>query len=141
LCRADGEFLRALAKLYDEFDERLSQHKVVCLGGGGCCKFDLTEHRLFVSSGELALLLETPPVDITRSLRKRCPWQQGPRCKARRYRPLGCRAHFCKSETRSLQANPYEAFHTRIRRLHESHCLPYLYAELTDNILQLSNNT
>ena len=32
-----------------------------CLGGGACCRFDLMGHRVYLSTGELALLGRTDP--------------------------------------------------------------------------------
>jgi len=53
--------LAELRKLYEEVQRRTAQSGLRCLGGGGCCKFDLAGHRLYLTPAELALLIERPP--------------------------------------------------------------------------------
>lgn len=128
-----------LAELRDLLHRADADAQGVCLGGGACCRFDMASHRLYVSAGELALLLAAPPADPSRTQRRRCPWQQGPRCIARDFRPLGCRTFFCRPHVTNGQNESYEKNHSLIRRLHQRHCLPYAYAELMAAITQLSD--
>jgi len=122
--------------VYRRVDAAAAARGAVCLGGGACCKFDLAGHRLYLSTGELALLtLEAPPRPA-RSRRRRCPYQVGPRCVARDRRPLGCRIFFCSPGLGEWCRCAYERFHRRIRELHAQQDLPYLYVELTDAITQ-----
>ena len=118
--------LAALAVLYDQLDAELAETNAQCLGGGTCCRFDIAGHRLFVTTLELAMLLQGPPPHPAAPLR--CPYQRGPKCLARGFRALGCRTYFCRSpELTDL----YESYHQAIAQLHEHHAIPYLYVELT----------
>jgi len=102
-----------------------------CLGGGACCKFDLTGRLVYVTTAELAFLLAAAPADPARALRRRCPYQIGPRCTARPRRPLGCRTFFCDPVLADASGEVYERAHRRLRALHERLSLPYRYEELT----------
>ena len=143
LCRTVPGFLAALREILAAADREIAAHLAgagiarPCLGGGGCCKFDLAGHRLYVSAGELALLAEAPPTDLSRAQRLRCPWQAGPSCAAYARRPLGCRTHFCRPKEKTFFEAVYEQHHREIRALHQSHCTPYAYGELTRNASQL----
>ena len=136
-CQQDKGFMSALSELYQSVDLEISKKKAICLGGGACCKFDLAGHRLYLSTGEVAILTAIAPPDAGRCLVLRCPYQFGPRCAAHEYRPLGCRAFFCSRELQSWSRSTYENYHRRIRQLHEMRCLPYTYAELTAWLSQL----
>ncbi len=130
-CRSSEAFLAALADLYIRADDELSAVGAACKGGGACCKFDLADHRLFVSVGELALLSAEAPPSPERAARRRCPWQAGPRCTAHGRRPLGCRTYFCDRPTVDACREIYEQYHEAIRGLHDAHSLAYRYVELT----------
>ena len=68
-CQADAEMAAGLRHIYDALDRAIADlatnagtvGRVVCLGGGGCCKFDLSGHRLWVTVGELSLVTTRPP--------------------------------------------------------------------------------
>ena len=107
-----------------------------CLGGGGCCRFDLAGHRLYVSIGELALLTRQPP-GRREPAPLRCPYQDGPRCTARARRPLGCRVFFCRRKEGGAPARTYEDCHALIRRLHDRYGAHYAYLELTGALREL----
>ena len=136
-CGRDGEFLRQLREIHGCADARAAALGAVCLGGGACCKFDRTGHRLYLSTGELALLTLEPPPDPAHIARGRCPYQVGPRCVARRRRPLGCRMYFCRKSLRPALQDTYEHLHRRVVSAHQSHSLPYAYVELTTSLSQL----
>ena len=127
-CARDGEFLASLLGVYERVDAAVAAHEVACMGGGACCKFDAFGHRLYVSAGELAMLAESPPPGPVRD--GHCPYQVGPRCTARRRRPLGCRVFFCDPQAEEWSTVEYERFHADIRDLHDHHGLPYAYVEL-----------
>jgi hypothetical protein len=137
-CMEHGQFLAELSRILLQAEEALASCGAVCLGGGACCKFDLAGHRLFVSTGELALLLGSSRAPLPPSGEGRCPHQVGPRCTARERRPLGCRTFFCRVRTPSVLADVYERHHGLIRSLHQTHCLPYAYAELTLSYMQFT---
>lgn len=138
-CLTDGRFLRSVQHILLAAQEQVDALALRCLGGGGCCKFDLAGHRLYVSIGELALLTADGPPRPNRDLPPlRCPYQCGPRCTARRSRPLGCRTHFCDPSHDDTLAAIYEAHHARIRRLHDRFAKPYAYVELTAALASMS---
>jgi len=136
-CRADGDLLAALSRIYAEADSALGATGAACMGGGACCKFDLFEHRLYATAIELALLTSEPAPDPDRALRRRCPYQIGPACGAYPRRPLGCRSFFCGLVSGPALHEIHERFHQRIRRLHETLCVPYAYIESTAGFAQL----
>jgi len=123
-------FLDEILAVYESLDNPANGARAICLGGGACCRFDLFDHRLYVTLGELALLSRTKPKYPSRIELNRCPYQQGPRCTARGNRPLGCRVFFCREQPGAGYNELYEEAHRRIRRLHESFNMPYSYMEL-----------
>jgi hypothetical protein len=127
-CARDEEFFASLRGVYERVDAAVAAHDAACMGGGACCKFEAFGHRLYVSAGELAMLTESPPPETVRD--GHCPYQVGPRCTARRRRPLGCRVFFCDPAAEDWSTTEYERFHAEIRDLHERHNLPYAYVEL-----------
>ena len=137
-CRSKPAFLSGLAEIYEQVEAELADYHCRCMGGGVCCRFDLVEHRLFVSTGELALLTSEPPPAPEACRKMRCPYQLGPKCSARDRRPLGCRIFFCRPDEGNSPQGTYEEYHRRIRSLHQTHWVPYGYAELTSSIMQLS---
>jgi Fe-S-cluster containining protein len=137
LCRSDEAMLESLREIYEQADQSVADE--VCMGGGMCCKFDLADHRLYVSLGELALLTLEPPPAPQRAWQRRCPYQVGPDCTAYARRPLGCRVYFCRKKVgrgADLQ-RLYERLHRQIRHLHQSRWQPYAYADMPGIMTQL----
>jgi len=130
LARRTPGFCEELRRLYELVDDELAARGARCLGGGACCRFDLMGHRLYATTGELAILTGEPPPERPPTA-LRCPYQVGPRCRAHARRPLGCRVFFCRTGPDDGSSRTYERFHRRIRRLHDRFGVPYLYAELT----------
>jgi Fe-S-cluster containining protein len=135
LCLRDERFLAGIRGLYEEVDRRTAGSGAHCLGGGACCKFDRTGHRLYLTMGELAILTQVPPPpDGAAALhagRRRCPYQVQGRCRAYARRPLGCRVYFCRPADPQTPGRTYEEFHARLALLHRRFARPYLYTELT----------
>ncbi len=129
-CLARPDVLEALVATYAATDAELSVLSARCWGGGACCRFDIADHRLYVTTIELAwlTLAGSPPSPIRPG---RCPYQVGPRCTARANRPLGCRIYFCNQSLREPAAEIYQAKHEDILRLHAQAGLAYHYVELT----------
>ena len=100
-----------------------------CQACGTCCDFDAMDHRLFVSTAELALLMQIPSPAPPAPLL--CPYQQGPSCIARDRRPLGCRMFYCDLAAQDSLHDLYETYHQRIVLLHQEADIPYAYAEMT----------
>ena len=136
LCQSDSEFLEHLRHIYSDVDDAIGRLGPICLGGGACCRFDLAAHRLYLSTGDLALLAQRQSAALKPRV-GRCAYQIGPRCTARENRPRGCRTHFCNTPTSSALTEIYENNHARIRHLHGSRTLPYQYIELTSALRRL----
>ncbi len=135
-CRGNEALMEGLHRIYEDVDRAVADSGAVCMGGGNCCKFDLFDHRLYLTVAELALLMSQPPPDPDRAYRMRCPYQVGPRCAAYRRRPLGCRTFFCRNEKKEGLERLHEHYHRKIQTLHETLCVPYSYAELTSFFTQ-----
>jgi Fe-S-cluster containining protein len=135
-CREDGAALSDLQAVYDQVNGAVAAAGLSCLGGGTCCRFDLAEHRLYLSGLELALLTVEPPPDLRRAEQMRCPYQLGPACAAYPRRPLGCRSFFCSPGKKVFLREIHEQSHRRIRRLHQTLCIPYTYGEICQLLLQ-----
>ncbi|MCP4376822.1 MAG: hypothetical protein GY794_11680 [bacterium] len=136
-CQPDSVFLRAILDVYEELDRLREGSETICLGGGACCRFDLFDHRLYVTIGELAILRQSPQVDPSRCDRNRCPYQQGPGCMAREKRPLGCRVFFCREKpdmSDTKDGGTYETFHRKICNVHKKHDVPYVYIDLISGL-------
>jgi Fe-S-cluster containining protein len=136
---ARPEALSALRGVYEALAGDPAAGESTCLGGGACCRFDLAGHRLYASTLELAGLWQETMVDPSRAPRRRCPFQRGPRCTARAWRPLGCRTHFCGAGAERIAAI-HEPLHARIRELHRTFGLEYRYVEVTAGLVRLMKN-
>lgn len=136
-CRADPAAMAELLTIYGDVDRETAEAGLGCLSGGACCRFDLAEHRLYLSVLELALLTAQPPPDLARAGRMRCPYQIGPACTAHSRRPLGCRTFFCGHANRPFLRQLHERSHRRIRQAHRRHCVPYAYGEACATLRRL----
>jgi Fe-S-cluster containining protein len=136
-CRNSSAFTSALTELYAELDGLLSSLSVHCKACGDCCNFATSGMRLYASTGELGMLSASIPPNPRAPEEDRCPYQVDGKCRARQYRPLGCRTFFCEKEMQPVLATEYERLHDAIRILHQTHCLPYAYVDLVAAFLQL----
>lgn len=136
LCGQRPELLAGIAELYRDVDALIRPLGVRCMGGGCCCKFDLFDHRLYATGGEIALLIAEPAPRPGRVRDGRCPYQQGPRCLAHARRPLSCRTFFCLGQQREKLEHIHEDFHQQLATVHQRLCIPYRYVNV---ILTLRN--
>jgi Fe-S-cluster containining protein len=134
-CRGTAGFIPHLRRIYAGVGRAIARRGATCRACGRCCRFSLVDHRLYVSTGELALLSDRPPGKAVRP--GRCPYQHGRLCAARGRRPLGCRAFFCDDGLRDFSHELYEKWHARIRRLHDTHRIPYHYIELVAGLSRI----
>ena len=133
-----------LAEIYRLVDQELAAAcaaapaALTCLGGGGCCKFDHFNHRLYASSIEVAYLLgpgpQAPP-NLARAGANRCPYQVGPRCGAYDRRVLGCRTFFCR-DSLGVGQGIHERNLKAICALYVRHNLPYTYVSVVAAVMQ-----
>ena len=132
-------FLEELQKILDDTDITVANLKPTCKACGKCCHFEEMPHRLYASTGEIALLVAKTPPSITPLLT--CPYQHGNICTNRKSRPLGCRTFFCEElqdkPITALLQDAYEKSHGKITKLHTRYEICYQYRELTQACAEL----
>lgn len=137
-CASDPEFVSAVADVFAETDAIIAAHSPVCTNRGLCCHFDAYDHRLYVTSTELAYFLSGFSDDLTAPENDGyCPYQVGGRCTAREHRPLGCRVFFCDPNSQSWQPGLTESMLVRLRAIGRAHDLPDAYADWTASLRAL----
>ncbi len=126
----------AINQIYHDLSNDIAQHNPVCKETGRCCHFDTYDHRLYVTTLEVAWIelqlttqnraaLQTadlPNID-------NCPFQSNTKCTIHPIRPIGCRIFFCDPSTKHWQASLYEQYLARLRTIHNDHAIPYQYIE------------
>jgi hypothetical protein len=121
-----------LRALYAQLDADVAQIGPVCQLSGRCCRFQEYGHTLFVSIVEIQFLLGGAP-EPQRPLDQgeTCPWQDARgHCTARDCRPLGCRVYYCDPSYEQSAAELSERYIARLKKLADSHGLPWNYAPL-----------
>jgi Fe-S-cluster containining protein len=157
MCAADAGFLAGLQRILRQADRAAAEQRFECRQCGECCRFEQFGHRLYVTAGELALMLKlagdlapdpigkirNPQSAIRNGSRAKpasqCPHQDQARCLARAGRALGCRLFFCAPSAHGWFCDAYESFHQQIKLLHAAHGLPYVYAELAAAMAELAS--
>ena len=141
MCAADAGFLAGLEQILTQADRAAAQRRFDCRQCGQCCRFEQFGHRLYVTAGELALMLRLAPGQAPARPDEAglCPYQDQARCLARVGRTLGCRLFFCDPAANEWFCDAYESFHQQIKLLHAAHGLPYVYAELTAALAELAS--
>jgi len=131
MCAADAGFLAGLERILRQADRDAARQGFECRQCGRCCRFGQFGHRLYVTAGELALMLQLAPGQAPAASpeARRCPYQDQARCLARAGRALGCRLFFCDPSADGWFRDAYERFHQQIKLLHAAHGLPYVYAD------------
>jgi len=133
--RAAGrsEVRDAVVKVYEDLQREIDARRPRCDASGRCCRFEEFDHRLFVTTIELATFLyeletrDWPPREKWNGAG--CPFQVGGLCSVHPIRPYGCRIFFCDATAASWQHEQYERFHARLKRLHQELDVPYIYME------------
>ena len=127
--QSNAPFINAVRDLLQEAEDRLTDAGAESRACGRCCDFKRMGHRLYLSTGEMAVLLtQLPPHDTIHLM---CPYQIVYRCHARENRALGCRTFFCDKVSDAAGQQVYEEIHRQLRQLHEQHGIEYIYRELT----------
>jgi Fe-S-cluster containining protein len=130
---ARPEVRESIEAVYRDLAVEVEKRRPVCVVSGRCCRFEEFGHRLYVTTLELAAFVQGLRAD-TRSLPGEwdgtgCPFQAYRLCTVHGIRPFGCRVFFCDSTATQWQNEVYEAFHGRLKRLHEELGVPYFYVE------------
>ena len=168
MCAADAGFLAGLEQILLQADRAAVERRLECRQCGQCCRFEQFGHRLYVTAGELALMIKFAPDRVSEPIGKIRPWgifdnpqslgdrsairnvsrakpaslcphQDQARCLARPGRALGCRLFFCDPSANEWFSDAYESFHRQIKLLHAAHGLPYVYAELAAALAELAS--
>jgi Fe-S-cluster containining protein len=129
----DSTIDAALRDMYTRLDADIQKHSPTCWLSGRCCNFDAFDHRLYVTALEIAWVLRqvgAREVDPTGP----CAYQQEKLCTIHTVRPLGCHLFFCQEGTQEWQYQMYESYLDELRKLHESHDLPYRYVEWREGL-------
>jgi hypothetical protein len=128
----------AIDAIYRELADQIAERRPLCAVSGRCCRFEEYGHRLFVTTAELAAFVHGfeqggCPANVAASVADwdgtGCPLQVAKLCGVHALRPFGCRIYFCDPTATQWQNDAYEAFHARLKRLHEELSLPYFYVE------------
>ena len=132
--RAAGraEVRAAIADVYEALQHQIDARRPICNASGRCCRFEEFGHRLYVTTIELAAFvyeLEMRLASRTEWDGKGCPFQVAGLCGVHAIRPFGCRIFFCDATSTQWQQEQYDAFHRRIKGLHHTLKVPYLYVE------------
>lgn len=136
----DRAAVDAVAQLLREAAEQAGKLAIACQACGDCCRFDDYDHRMFVTTLELAYILArvdalpAPQVIST----SQCPFQNNGRCAIHDDRMLGCRIFFCRHEGLSDGSDWAETLHRKLVGLHETYCAPYSYIEWCDSLRRLA---
>lgn len=128
----------AVEGVYRDLAAKIDQRRPVCVVSGRCCRFEEYDHRLYVTTLELAAFVngfESGVCNGTLTAAMKdwdgtgCPFQIARLCGVHAIRPFGCRIFFCDPTATQWQQEAYEHFHTRLKRLHEELEVPYFYVE------------
>jgi len=102
-----------------------------CRACGECCDFAARDYVLYATDLELAYL--AAHVQAPAAAPGACPFLDGGKCTAHRFRPLGCRSYFCKPAGDEW-AELVRSWHSRIKRIHSDFGIPYSYFPLLSRL-------
>lgn len=123
--------LESIERLYRSVQEEIDRRRPLCVVSGRCCRFEEYDHRLFVTTLELARFVhDTAAIETPGNWDGTgCPFQRAKLCTVHPIRPFGCRMFFCDATSAEWQNAAYERFHSELKRLHETLEVPYFYIE------------
>jgi Fe-S-cluster containining protein len=121
--------LDEIERVYAELEADLAREGYVCRACGDCCRLAAHGFRLYLSTLELALILQRCVLDRLPPERDgRCGFQQDGRCTIHAVRPIGCRTFFCEAEGGHL-SDLYERTLKRLKRLAETYGCRWEYCQ------------
>ena len=137
----DAQIVRAVSDLMADVEAEGLGQPGRCRQCGDCCRFSRDDHRLFVTTLELAYLLAhlgdiqvvptASPVD--------CVFLADGRCSIYAHRMLACRTFRCEVSVEDQQPSDGASWHDRMVNLHRILCVPYCYVEWADALRQLAS--
>jgi Fe-S-cluster containining protein len=128
----------AVADFYRQVRADVDIRRPVCNASGRCCRFEEFDHRLFVTTIELAafvyeLEMRSWPAENESARAKwtggGCPFQVAGLCGVHPIRPFGCRIFFCDPGSGPWQQEQYERRHSQLKAMHQALGVPYFYVE------------
>lgn len=134
----DPTIAALLESIYTDAASEIARRAPVCWASGRCCNFEEAGHRLYTTGLEAAytvlhLNASHPPctaATLGASLaRGGCPFQINNLCGVHTIKPLACRLYFCDRSAQTWQHDLSERLLDRLKRLHDTHQVPYRYAE------------
>ncbi|MBM4107914.1 MAG: hypothetical protein FJ255_03745 [Phycisphaerae bacterium] len=129
-----------LERLFAAVADEVERRGPACWASGRCCNFERAGHRLYVTGLEAAYALARPPptpapralslpqVEAARAAGG-CPFQAANLCTIHATKPLTCRIYFCDRSATAWQQDLSERMLAPLRTLHDTHAVPYRYAE------------
>jgi Fe-S-cluster containining protein len=132
----------AVSALYSSIEVEIAKRRPICEMSGRCCRFDEFGHRLYVTTMELAAFVHELQIDpvAPKPSPGGCPFQRNRLCGVHSIRPMGCRLFFCDTTATEWQRDQYEQFHAKLKHLHETLAVPYVYMEWRAALTQLGLN-
>ena len=123
-----------LAAVYRRVEKAMAP-VAACRTCGTCCRFTPGGIVLFATALEMAYLVTgagRPPAERLPAAGPpdaawQCPYQEGDRCAAHRWRPLGCRTYFCDAAARAAGERLVGPDLQDIRRIAEGEGRAYWY--------------
>jgi len=135
----DG-LIRAVSDLYDQLDRQVIADGLHCRNCGSCCCLRQFDHRLYVTTVELAYFVAGRASPLRQPQGGVCPYLRDGWCTARSHRPVGCRLFFCDPDSARWQQEQYQALRPRLIALGETFDLPYAYAEWLEALALLAGD-
>jgi len=137
----DPAIVALLESIYADLATEVTRRGPSCWASGRCCNFEKAGHRLYVTGLEAAYAFAhldhshpplTPSTLTDARNRGGCPFQTHNLCGIHAIKPMGCRVYFCDRSAQTWQQDLSEKMLERIKRLHETHAIPYRYGEWRD---------
>jgi Fe-S-cluster containining protein len=135
--------LAAVADVYRHIDETVgswmfaadrvaldARTKSLCHACGKCCDFDSYDHKLYVTSLEIAYLASiVGKENVLPMTGGTCPFQLRGECTIHPYRFAGCRIFYCKGDAQA-QAELSEWVAARFKAISDESGQDYSYTDL-----------
>jgi Fe-S-cluster containining protein len=120
-----------LDRLWTDLERALPKYRFTCSASGRCCDFDAYGHRLYVTTLEAAWFFRHLGDGRVNEDPRSCPaWGSDRLCHARTARMLGCRTYHCPPYPHGVPEDLHEAFHRRLKALHDRHGVTFAYRDL-----------
>jgi Fe-S-cluster containining protein len=145
--RGRADVRAAVEAIYAQVAAAVDASKPRCDASGRCCRFDQYGHRLYVTTMELAVFVDSLSewqarpagessrqgvrlhVRDARATEEGCQYQVEGLCSVHAIRPFGCRMFYCDPSAEQWQQEQYERFHAMLKREHERLGVAYAYVE------------